>query len=156
MNPKLNLPSAHIQVTLRGDRKYLFDIIRRKWIVLTPEEWVRQNLIHYLIRYKGYPASLIQVETELMWNRMRLRTDVMVSNKTGQPAMIIECKAPAVKLSSSTFEQIAKYNQKYRVPYLLVSNGLVHYCCEMDYEQETYHFLPDIPEFSSLDGSVTK
>lgn len=119
-------------------------------MIYSPEEWVRQQLIHYLTEYKDYPASLIQVEKEMHWNKMRLRTDILVFSSSGSPLMIVECKAPEVQINNEVFEQIAKYNQKYKVPYLLVSNGMKHYCCEMDYATNSYRFINNIPDYKNL------
>ena len=147
---KLNLPEYTIPVRLVEGKEYLFDPVRKKEVRLTPEEWVRQNFIRYLHHEKECPLSLMQVEKEFSWNGLSLRSDLLVFSSSVEPLMIVECKAPEVKLDNAVFEQIARYNLKYRVPYLLVTNGMVHYCCKMDYEGESYRFLREIPDYPSM------
>ena len=146
---RLNLPEYkfRVQNTEKGVR--IFDFIRKKFIILTPEEWVRQNFIQYIIKEKKYPSSLVAVETGLKYNRLKKRSDITVYDKKGIVWMIIECKAPEVKISQDTFQQVAVYNMSGRskTRFLAVTNGLKHYCCEMNYEQDKYDFLKDFPEF---------
>jgi hypothetical protein len=115
--------------------------------LLTPEEWVRQHIIQFVIQEKKYPASLVAVEIGLKYNQLQKRADVLVYNTSGKPLLLIECKAPEVKITQDVFHQIALYNMTYKVAYLLVTNGLEHYCCVMDYANNTYQFLQDIPEY---------
>ncbi len=147
---KLNLPEYQLAVRALGVKKEVFDKIRKKYVALTPEEWVRQNFISFLVKEKGYPASLISVETELKLFKVKKRTDVLVFQNTGKPLMIVECKAAKVKIDQEVFDQIARYNMALKVNYLIVTNGLKHYCCYLDYENGSYHFLEDIPEYDSL------
>jgi hypothetical protein len=147
---KLNIPEYQHTVRSSGDKKEIFDKIRKKYVVLTPEEWVRQNFISYLINEKNYPASLISVETELKLFKLKKRTDVLVFQNTGKALMIVECKATTVKIDQDVFDQIARYNMALKVNYLVVTNGLMHYCCYLDYENNTYHFLENIPEYNAL------
>ncbi|NOY37175.1 MAG: type I restriction enzyme HsdR N-terminal domain-containing protein [Chlorobi bacterium] len=147
---KLNLPPADLKLKEREGKTYVFDRIRKKWVVLTPEEWVRQHIIFYLIRYKSYPQTLMQVEKEMYWNKMRLRSDLLVSSSQGEPLMLVECKAPAIHLTTAVFEQIATYNQRYHVPFLLVTNGKKHYCCTINYRDKSYTYLSEIPEYDQL------
>jgi hypothetical protein len=147
---RLNLPEYSFSVRVRDGKEYLFDPVRKKEVRLTPEEWVRQNFIRYLQEKKGYPLALMQVEKEFSWNGLSLRSDILVFSPSVVPRMIVECKAPAVALNNTVFEQIARYNLSYRVPYLLVTNGLIHYCCRMDYDRNSYHFLREIPDYPQL------
>jgi hypothetical protein len=116
-------------------------------VILQPEEWVRQHCIHYLIEIKGYPKSLINIEKELIVNTLRKRYDIVVFNSDGSIHLIVECKSPEVKIDQSTFDQIAQYNLTLNATYLMITNGLNHYYCQMDFENEKYHFLKDIPDY---------
>jgi len=147
---KLNLPSYNFNIKFEGQRKLIFDSIRKKFVVLTPEEWVRQNFISYLAEVKNYPKGLIAVEKKVDVNRMPQRSDIVLYNNKAIPLIIVECKAPAVKISQDTFNQIARYNMKLRVPYLVVTNGLDHFCCHIDYEQNSFKFISEIPDYKSL------
>ncbi|MGC9374566.1 MAG: type I restriction enzyme HsdR N-terminal domain-containing protein [Bacteroidales bacterium] len=144
---RLNLPTYSFNIKFKEKRKYIFDFIRKKYVLLTPEEWVRQNFLKYLVEEKKYPASLIAVEKEFKLNTLSKRSDAVVYNRLGQPFLIIECKATNVTINQKVFDQIARYNIKLNVEYLVVTNGLVHYCCKIDVENQNYYFLKDIPEF---------
>jgi len=146
---QLNLPRYTFRIHQGEKGNQIFDSIRKKFVVLTPEEWVRQNFIQYLIEEKKYPASLIAVETGLKYNKLKKRSDITVYDRKGNVWMIIECKKPDVKISQDTFDQVATYNmsQKTKTKFLAVTNGLKHYCCESDYERKKYNFLKDFPEF---------
>ena len=128
----------------------MFDAIRKKYVVLQPEEWVRQQFIGFLIQHKNFPASLISIEKGLKVNRLQKRFDAVVFDRNGMPLILIEFKAPQIKLSEKTFSQVAAYNLKMRVKYLIISNGLTHYCCQMDYENNSFQFLKDIPEYEAI------
>ena len=128
----------------------IFDFLRRKYVALTPEEWVRQHFTHYLVEHKGYPKGLLGNEIELQIGDKRLRCDSILYNKVAQPQMIIEYKAPTVPLQQKVFDQISAYNLLLRVDYLIISNGMEHYCCKMDYEHQKYLFLQDIPDYEKL------
>ena len=145
----LNLPPFQHQLQRRAGKVAIFDIIRRKYVALTPEEWVRQHFIHYLIHQLAYPKALISVETGLRYNQLARRSDVLVHDRSGAPFMVIECKAAAVPLLPQVFEQVAVYGQSLRARYLTVTNGLAHYCCRMDYKTGTYAFLETLPEFEN-------
>jgi len=119
-------------------------------VTLTPEEWVRQHFVHFLIRHKGYPQMLMANEVELKLGDKRLRCDSIIYNKVLQPRVIVEYKAPSVAITQLVFDQISAYNQLMHVDYLMVSNGLQHFCCQMDYEQHNYRFLEDIPEYKNI------
>ncbi|MBU0765963.1 MAG: type I restriction enzyme HsdR N-terminal domain-containing protein [Bacteroidetes bacterium] len=144
----LNLPNYSFKIKSAGQRKLIFDEIRKKWIALTPEEWVRQNVVRYLSDEKGWPVSLMAVETEIKVNRLSKRCDIVLHDNHGVPVMIVECKAPAVKITQEVFEQIARYNMALKVQYLLVTNGVRHFCCRMDYVWSRYEFVEEIPEYS--------
>ncbi len=147
---QLNLPNFSFRTKKELEKNYIFDDIRRKYIVLTPEEWVRQNFIKYLNDYLHYPASLMHIEGALKLNGNTFRADLLVYNKKAEPLLLVEFKAPEVKISQETFNQIARYNLTYKVPYLIVSNGLQHYCCQVDFNSNNYIFLSEIPPFGSI------
>ena len=147
---RLNLPTYEIKIAQRGNKQLIFDFLRRKYVALTPEEWVRQHFVHYLIEHKDYPAGLIGNEVELNVGEKKLRCDTILYNKVAQPQMIIEYKAPQIKLQQKTFDQISVYNLLLKVDYLIVSNGMQHICCRMDYENQKYCFLEDIPNYQEL------
>ena len=128
----------------------IFDFLRRKYVALTPEEWVRQHFTHFLVEHKDYPRGLLVNELVLQVGNKRLRCDTVLYNKAMQPQMIIEYKAPHIALQQKTFDQVAVYNLLLRADYLVISNGLQHYCCLMDYEHQAYHFLTDIPNYQLL------
>jgi len=144
---KLNFPSYSFRIKSSENKTLIFDIIRKKYVVLTPEEWVRQHVILFLIEEKKYPISLIAVEKQLKINSLLKRTDVVVFNTKGTPEILIECKAPSVAISQATFDQIARYNLTAQSNYLMVTNGLDHYFCQIDVENGTYVFLKDIPNY---------
>ena len=147
---RLNLPSFEIKLSGTPEKPKIFDILRRKYVTLTPEEWVRQHFVHYLIEHKGYPMALLANEVELKAGDKRLRCDSILYNKVVQPRMIIEYKAPTVVLTQRVFDQISAYNLLLHVDYLVVSNGMQHYCCKMDYDHQKYLFLKDIPDYENL------
>ena len=128
----------------------MFDILRRRYVALTPEEWVRQHFVHFLIDHKGYPKGLLANEVELRVGEKRLRCDTLLYDRDLQPRMIIEYKAPDIALTQRVFDQITTYNLLLHVDYLVISNGQQHHCCRMDYEKRSYEFLPDIPDYNSL------
>jgi hypothetical protein len=148
---QLNLPETELKTRVNSENKTeIFDVFRKKYVALTPEEWVRQHFLHFLVNHKGYPASLIGVEKGLEVNKMKKRFDAVVFGKTGVPLMLLEFKSPNVALTQKTFDQVSVYNLKMKVRYLLISNGLKHYCCQMDYEAGAYHFLKEIPLYDEL------
>ena len=146
----LNFPSFDVRTREEGERTLIFDGIRKKYVALTPEEWVRQHLIHYLIWEKNYPASLISVETPLKYARMGKRSDVLVSDRNGQPLILAECKAPEVAITQRVFEQIAVYNLAIQAPCLMVTNGLQHYCMAAATESLPARFLNEVPDYGNL------
>ena len=147
---RLNLPEYEIKIGEKDGKRTIFDFLRRKYVALTPEEWVRQHFTHYLVEHKGYPQGLLGNEIELRIGGKRLRCDSLLYNKVMQPQMIIEYKAPTIQLQQKTFDQISVYNLLLHVDYLIVSNGLQHLCCKMDYEHQKYLFLKDIPDYENL------
>jgi len=150
MKQELNLPSYEFRFKKEDGQDRIFDEVRKKYVALTPEEWVRQNIVRFMIVEKSVPAGLIILEKQLVMNTMTRRPDVLIHDKYGKPVMIIECKAPDIKIAQNTFDQIARYNSVVRVPYLMVTNGLKHYCCMMDYENNNYIFLKDIPSYDEM------
>lgn len=147
---KLNLPLYNANIKSDNGRNLIFDVLRGKYVALTPEEWVRQNFVQYLINYKNYSRSLMNNEIPLRLNGTSKRCDTVVFSNTAVPKMIIEYKAPEIKITQKVFNQITRYNMVLKVDYLVVSNGLNHYCCKMDYENQGYIFLEDVPDFSVL------
>ena len=144
---RLNLPTYNFKLKSSENKTLIFDKLRKKYMVLTPEEWVRQHYVYFLIEEKKYPISLIALEKQLTINNRKKRTDILVFNKEGNHEIIVECKAPSIKITQDTFDQIARYNLKLKANYLIVTNGLEHFYCKMDFENETYIFLKDIPDY---------
>ena len=147
---QLNLPEYEINVAEKDGKQQIFDFLRRKFVAMTPEEWVRQHFVHFLVEHKGYPKGLLVNETELRIGDKRLRCDTVLYNKNMQPQIIIEYKAPQIQRQQKTFDQIAVYNLLLHADYLVVSNGIQHYCCQMDYENRSYRFLTEIPEYDAI------
>ena len=145
----LNFPSYKFRIKNSENNTHIFDVIRKKFVVLQPEEWVRQHCVHYLIHEKKYPISLINVEKTIVINGLKKRYDIVVFNPDGSLALVVECKAPKVKITQAAFDQIARYNLVLKAPYLMVTNGINHYYCAMDFENERYSFLKDIPNYNS-------
>jgi hypothetical protein len=146
----LNLPDFDFRTRKLNNKTEIFDEFRNKFVVLTPEEWVRQNLLKYLNIEKNIPKGLMSIEKGLTVNRLKKRTDIVIYNRKGNPSMIVECKAPEIKISQDTFEQIARYNMTLKVDYLLVSNGLMHYCCKIDFKKQQFTFIENIPDFNQM------
>lgn len=148
--PPLNLPEYNAKISEKDGKPIIFDDLRRCYVALTPEEWVRQNFVHYLTEQRGYPASLMGNEVSLTLNGTKRRCDTVVYDRSLRPRIIIEYKAPHVRIGHEVFAQISRYNIVLHVDYLIVSNGMRHYCCQMDYEKGTYRFINDIPPFDSF------
>ncbi|MCX6245270.1 MAG: type I restriction enzyme HsdR N-terminal domain-containing protein [Bacteroidetes bacterium] len=146
----LNLPDAALRIRRKGEKTEVFDTIRKKFIALTPEEWVRQHFIHYLTGHRNVPHSLISVEASLKYNRLKKRSDIVVYGTDGTPRLIVECKAPEVPLTQAVFDQAAMYNMTLKVPYLAITNGMEHYICKIDHEKGKYFFLKECPDFSEM------
>ena len=144
---RLNLPPFEIKLRGTKAQPQIFDILRKKYIALTPEEWVRQHFVHFLVEHKGYPAALMANEIQLKVGEKTLRADSVLYSRDLKPRMIIEYKAPHIPITQKVFDQISIYNMLLHVDYLVVSNGLQHYICKMDYNDKKYLFLEDIPDY---------
>lgn len=144
---KLNFPTYTFRFKNSENKPYIFDGIRKKFVVLQPEEWVRQHCVKYLIKEKKYPKSLINIEKELKINGLKKRYDIVIFNSDGTIHLIVECKSPKITIKQDTFDQIARYNLALNASYLMVTNGLNHYYCSVDFNEERYQFLKDIPEY---------
>lgn len=144
----LNLPKYSFRIKNKENKLYIFDRIRKKDLVLTDEEWVRQNFVSFLHEDKKYPLSLIAIEKQCLVNELTKRTDILVFDKTGAPHIIVECKAMHVKISQDVFDQIARYNMTLKAKYLVVTNGLEHYYCQMNHHLKQYDFLKELPNYS--------
>ena len=147
---RLNLPSYETKITESNGKRQIFDTLRRCYVALTPEEWVRQHFVNFILGHKGYPATLMGNEVAITLNGMKRRCDTVVYDRALKPRMIIEYKAPTVKITKEVFAQISRYNLILKVDYLIVSNGLQHYCCKMDYANNTFTFLQEIPEYNKV------
>ena len=147
---RLNLPPFEIKLRGTKAQPQIFDILRKKYIALTPEEWVRQHFVHFLVEHKGYPAALMTNEIQLKVGEKTLRADSVLYSRDLKPRMIIEYKAPHIPITQKVFDQISIYNMLLHVDYLVVSNGLQHYICKMDYNDKKYLFLEDIPDYEEL------
>jgi len=147
---EVNLPAFNHKIRTVNGKNQIFDSLRRKYVALTPEEWVRQHVVHFLIADKGYPSERIVNEAQIKLNGLVRRCDSVLYDKSLKPVVVMEYKAPTVVINQSVFEQVAAYNWALRADYLLVSNGLTHYCCRFDYEQHRVVFLDDIPDYSTL------
>ena len=145
--PQLNLPNVALKTKLVEGTTQVFDAVRKKYLVLTAEEWVRQHFIHYLNSEKKYPLGLMGIEQMVKYNEQSTRADIVLYTNEGKPNMIVECKAPKVKITQDAFDQIAKYNFKLRVDFLVVTNGMQHFCCAMDYENDKITFLNEVPDY---------
>ncbi len=148
--PPLNLPPYDFLVREIDGKAMIFDPVRKKYVRLTPEEWVRQHVVQYLIRDRGVPPGLVAIEAAFTYARMPRRADVIVHDRSGRPLLMVECKAPDVEIRQAAFDQVARYNTVVRAQYLMVTNGLVHYCCRIDHSAGTYHFLDALPRYEAL------
>lgn len=147
---RLNLPPFQLKLSGTPQHPLILDVLRRKYVALTPEEWVRQHFIHFLIDHRGYPMALMANEMPIKVGNKTMRADSVLYSRELHPRMIIEYKAPTVPITQRVFDQVAAYNHILQVDYLVVTNGLQHYCCKMDYEHKTHAFLNDIPHYSDL------
>lgn len=146
----LNLPKYSFKIQDLGDKKVIFDPIRKKYIALTPEEWVRQNFVRYLIEEKLFPINLIANEISLKLHQTTKRCDSIIYDRGLSPIVIVEYKAPDVEITQKVFDQISRYNVVFKVPYLIITNGLSHFCCHVDYLQQSVTFLKEIPNFQDI------
>jgi hypothetical protein len=147
---QLNLPLFSFKIIGEENKKEIFDPIRKKYMRLTPEEWVRQNFVQYLIHHGKYPAGLIGIEVMFRLNNLSRRVDILVHNRAGIPVMIIECKSPDININDKVFDQIVCYNMKFKLPYLIVTNGMDHYACKIDIANKKYEFLNVIPLYEDI------
>ena len=145
----LNFPKFEYRLKSNENKISIFDVIRKKFVILQPEEWVRQHCVHYLINEKHYPVSLINVEKELRINSITKRYDIVVFNNDGSIFLVVECKAAHKKIDQNTFDQIARYNMALDAEYLMITNGLAHYYCQMNSKEQRYQFLKDIPFYKT-------
>jgi len=145
-----NLPYNKLKIRLINDKYEVFDVLRKKYVILSPEEEVRQQFLHFLIKYKSYPEGLLAVEYSLKVNQLKRRADLVAFDKFGHPLLIVECKAPRVKMTQKVFDQIAHYNMSLKVDYLIVTNGLQHFCCQLNHEKNNYIFLNEIPDYHQI------
>ncbi|MBR6284487.1 MAG: type I restriction enzyme HsdR N-terminal domain-containing protein [Muribaculaceae bacterium] len=152
---RLNLPEYAFSVKKNEEGQLqIFDSLRKRYVSLTPEEWVRQHFVRYLITERHYPQALMGNEVSLTQNGIKRRCDTLVADSLGQPLVIIEYKAPSVPVTQATFDQVVRYNMVFHAQYLMVSNGMSHYCCRIDYATNTYAFLPQIPDYSEINSNT--
>lgn len=147
---QLNFPQYPIRRRVHEKQPQLFDIVRKKWVAFTPEEWVRQHVLHWLVTDKGYPAGHIAVEKQIALHNTIKRCDILCHNMNLRPIVLVECKAPEVAITQDVFDQIARYDQATGVDYLLITNGLRHFCCRLNHEAANWTFLPVLPAYSEL------
>jgi hypothetical protein len=148
--PKLRFPVSTFKLKQVGDKMYIFDQSRRKFVLLTSEEWVRQNCLHFLSNHKNFPMNLLSVEKSFKLNNLVLRYDIVAYSKSAKPVLLVECKAPEVKITQQTFDQIAVYNLELKVPYLIVTNGIDLFCCSVDFDNSRFVFLKEIPDYKII------
>jgi type I site-specific restriction endonuclease len=149
-NANLNLPYFELHIIQEKNRKYVFDKFRRKYVKLTPEEWVRQQFLHYLVCKKSVPKGLIAIESAVSINQLANRFDALIYDKTGSPLALLEFKSPSVTINQQAFDQVVHYNKEFNVPYIMVSNGLTHYCCALEKKDKQYRFLHSIPDYREM------
>jgi hypothetical protein len=150
MLKELNLPQYSFKITGKEGNEMILDPVRKKYVKLTPEEWVRQNFIKYLVAEGRYPLGLMGVEVMFSLNKLKRRVDILIHNRSGQPVMIVECKEPEVKIDDEVFNQIVNYNMAFKVPYIVVTNGMVHYACKIDHKQSKWEYLLALPLYEDL------
>jgi hypothetical protein len=149
----LNLPQFPFKITQKDEKIYIFDEIRKKHLVLTPEEWVRQHFIQYLIKNKGFSSALIQIEGGLKVNSLAKRSDIVAFDRQGNKCLLVECKAPEVTISQATFDQAARYNLVHRCPWIAVTNGIQHYYAKIDHQQKSFVFVEELPAYDVITAS---
>jgi hypothetical protein len=148
--PKLDFPEVDLKLKHADGQTYVFDQIRKKWLLLTPEEWVRQHLVNYLVAFKKYPASLISLESGLKYNTLNKRSDVLVYDKNSKPFLLAECKSTEIAINQKVIEQVSMYNTSIKATNLLVTNGLKHYCWTYNTTLNKFELLQQIPEFITI------
>lgn len=149
---KLNLPAYNFSFKNKENKTLIFDSIRKKYVVCTPEEWVRQHFVMYLNEVKNYPKTLIAIEKQLMINNVKKRFDIVVFNQQLQPHILIECKAPTIAITQQSFDQVLQYNFKINANYILITNGLQHICCVVNTVDKSYNFLTEVPTFANANN----
>ena len=147
---KLNFPNCNVLIKNKENKSFIFDRVRKKWLICTKEEWVRVHCVNFLIETKGYPASWILIEKEIKVYETKKRFDIVVSSLRGENQILIECKAPSISITQETFDQVARYNLSIKSRFLMVTNGFDHYFCQMDYKNKRYSFLKDLPNHISI------
>lgn len=147
---QLIFPEYDFRIRPFGDKQEIFDIVRKRFVILTPEEWVRQHVLHFLNIEKSVPLSHMAVEKGLKFNTLIKRADVVIHARSGRALMLVECKAPSVPVTQEVFDQAARYDMVFHVNFLFITNGLANYCCKFDYIRNTYSFLPDIPSYKEM------
>ena len=147
---ELNLPVYEFRVQEIGGKEMIYDSFRQKYVRLTPEEWVRQHFVQYLVQEQGVPKSLVAIEMAFTSQGMRRRADVVVYSREGRPVLMVECKSPEVAIRQEVFDQVARYNKVVKAEYLVATNGLVHYCCRLDPSLTSFHFLNELPAYNDL------
>jgi type I site-specific restriction endonuclease len=146
--PQLNFPTYQFRLRENNSRMEIFDEVRKKWVAVTPEEWVRQHAMKWLVEEKKYPASLLAVEKSISVNGLTKRCDIVAFDRNAKPILIVECKSADVEISQAIFDQAARYNMTLNADLFLLTNGLRHFCCTIDHDQKIYNFIKDLPEFS--------
>lgn len=157
--PRLHFPEYSFKFRRSSDDAQslqIFDIIRKKYVRLTPEEWVRQHLLHFLVKERKFPETLLSVEKKLLINQLEKRTDVVMYSNSLQPLLLAECKAPLVPISQAAFDQAARYNMTLNVGYFLITNGLETYICRIDHQSQSYIFLEEVPYYEEIKNAVQK
>jgi hypothetical protein len=149
---KLKLPAYTFSIGEKNGRSLIFDEIRRKWIILTPEEWVRQHFLKFLVSEKQFPASLMAIEKKVLINGLSQRFDLLVHDRQGKPLLIAEFKAPEVEINQIVFDQAFRYNSALMAPYYLISNGMIHFVCKVDFENNKTEYLSEIPGYHQITG----
>ncbi len=147
---QLNLPQYSFRISGKEGSEMILDPLRRKYVKLSPEEWVRQNFVQYLINEGKYPPGLLGIEVLFRFNKLKRRVDILVHDRSGKPVLIVECKSPEIEIDDKVFEQIATYNMSYKVPYLIVTNGMHHYACKIDHAAMKFDYLLVIPLYEDL------
>jgi type I site-specific restriction endonuclease len=151
--PQLNLPPFQPKIRQSDERTEIFDLARKAWVALTPEEWVRQHFLNYLIVEKQVPSGLLAVEKQIKVNRLSKRCDVVVYSHDARPLMIVECKAPGVKISREVYEQAVRYNLSLNIRFMVLTNGLNHHCLQLDYQKNTTTAMAHIPAYAEMEKS---
>ena len=146
---KLNFPNYKVLIKNKENKSYIFDRVRKKWLLCTPEEWVRIHCLYYFIETKDYPESLIRIERELKVYNTLKRFDLLIADSSMKPFILVECKSPYVKISQNTFDQILRYNLELKCPYLMISNGLNHYFCKMNFEENQISLVKELPDYKT-------